>query len=181
MSTGSQGGFSPQQIYPNAMHGFINPMANVHDVVRSQMEYYFSDVNLIKDVYFRRHMNHATGYVHLSVICGFSRMRKLMANEQLIIDALGTANPLVECSGQHVRRRVGWQRWVMTEEQTLLLPRLAVSSSHTSSVLLPAEPARADATSEVDPSLQVSTRPRTHDFDGCAPCFRAAAFLFWYN
>ncbi|KAK3330334.1 hypothetical protein B0H66DRAFT_57731 [Apodospora peruviana] len=59
--------------YPPVNQLFFDP---VFPLIRSQVEYYLSIGNLCKDRYLRQHLD-SNGYVKLSVIAGFKRMREL--------------------------------------------------------------------------------------------------------
>lgn len=78
--------------------------------------YYFSLDNLLKDTFLRSHMD-SQGYVALSLLANFSRMRSLTTDTELI-KFVCTHSPELELrSGSdgkdRVRKREGWEQWVL--------------------------------------------------------------------
>ncbi|KAJ3085438.1 hypothetical protein HK102_014166 [Quaeritorhiza haematococci] len=59
--------------------------------IRCQIEYYFSIENLCRDIYFRRQMDPATGYVPLRMVANFNRVRTLIDMARTKVNA--TKNP----------------------------------------------------------------------------------------
>jgi len=59
-----------------------------------QIEFYFSTQNLCKDVYLRKQMDDATGYVPLQVISEFPKVRKLGAAMADIVEVLAASETL---------------------------------------------------------------------------------------
>ncbi|GAB2226257.1 hypothetical protein Drorol1_Dr00022058 [Drosera rotundifolia] len=76
-----------------------------------QMEYYFSNENLVKDTYLRSQMD-GQGWVPISLISGFKKMTELTNNIQLIIDSVKVSS-LVEVQGDKIRRRDDWDKWII--------------------------------------------------------------------
>lgn len=102
-------GVSQQQtgMFDNAM--LIN-------LVLSQMEYYFSDENLVKDVYFRMHMND-DGFVPLATIVKFNRVKKLTKDIAFLSEALNYSSFLCkDPTHTHVRRAYDWAQWTFNKE-----------------------------------------------------------------
>ncbi|AQL09648.1 La-related protein 1C [Zea mays] len=56
-----------------------------------QIEYYFSDDNLCKDLYLRQHMD-GQGWVPLSLIAGFRQVQKITNNIQFILETVMLSN-----------------------------------------------------------------------------------------
>ncbi|KAI8017601.1 La-related protein 1C [Camellia lanceoleosa] len=77
----------------------------------TQIEYYFSNENLIKDVYLRQNMDEH-GWVSIDLIAGFKKVMDMTDNVQLILDAV-CASDVVEVQDDKVRRRNDWRRWIM--------------------------------------------------------------------
>lgn len=63
------------------------------DAVRKQIEYYFSTDNLVKDMYFRQHMD-ASGYVDLSVIAAFNLVKKHGASITAVAEVVSESKTL---------------------------------------------------------------------------------------
>ncbi|KAL0923523.1 hypothetical protein M5K25_007583 [Dendrobium thyrsiflorum] len=80
-----------------------------------QIDYYFSPENLCKDTYLRNCMDEQ-GWVHISVIAGFNRVKQLTNNIQYIIDTLRLSS-VVEVQGEKIRRRNDWSKWLNATNQ----------------------------------------------------------------
>ncbi|KAL8231695.1 hypothetical protein R6Q57_001473 [Mikania cordata] len=94
---------------PPPMYFVSDPM--LHARIVSQIDYYFSNDNLVKDTYLRENMNEH-GWVPISLIAGFKKVLYLTDNIQLILDAM-RASAVVEVQGDKIRRRNDWIRWLM--------------------------------------------------------------------
>ncbi|AQL09651.1 La-related protein 1B [Zea mays] len=92
-----------------------------------QIEYYFSDDNLCKDLYLRQHMD-GQGWVPLSLIAGFRQVQKITNNIQFILETVMLSN-IVEVQGDKLRRRGAWENW--------LLPKLNYSAGSSSGSMTP--------------------------------------------
>ncbi|CAN1184758.1 La-related protein 1C [Linum perenne] len=79
---------------------FPAPDFQLHSKIVTQIDYYFSNENLIRDTFLRQNMDEQ-GWVS-----------QLTDNIQLILDAL-RASIVVEVQGDKVRRRNDWMRWLM--------------------------------------------------------------------
>ncbi|KAF9999702.1 La ribonucleoprotein domain member 1 [Entomortierella chlamydospora] len=78
--------------------------------ILQQMEYYFSVENLCKDVYMRTQMN-TEGYVPLSLIANFNRVKSLTTDHALIKDAIKNSE-VIELSGDNIRKKGDWATWL---------------------------------------------------------------------
>ncbi|GMI68219.1 La related protein 1c [Hibiscus trionum] len=110
---------------PDSLRGlpFVAPMSPVffpgpephdnqlHANIVNQIDYYFSNENLIKDTYLRQNMDEQ-GWVPIKLIAGFKKVSLLTDNIQLITDALQSST-IVEVQGDRVRKRNDWMRWIM--------------------------------------------------------------------
>lgn len=94
--------------------------------LRSQIEFYFSDENLGRDMYMRKQMS-TDGFVPLITLAGFKRIRMLaplnVGGEQGIIGLLGQALSMsteleLDPTWTKVRRRNGWHDFLVTSEET---------------------------------------------------------------
>ncbi|ETN45322.1 uncharacterized protein HMPREF1541_09153 [Cyphellophora europaea CBS 101466] len=91
----------------------------VLSMVMSQMEYYFSIDNLCKDLYLRKHMD-SQGWVLLSVVANFKRIKQLAGEEQTL-ETLRMVCPQVKnlefMRGQdgeeRIRRQEGWKDFIL--------------------------------------------------------------------
>ncbi|CAF0736715.1 unnamed protein product, partial [Didymodactylos carnosus] len=84
--------------------------SQLRDFVRRQVEYYFSDENLEVDIYLRRKMS-KDGYVPLSLIAGFNRVKSLCEDFNLIVEAV-TNSDIIEMTDKcMVRCRKNPTKW----------------------------------------------------------------------
>lgn len=84
-----------------------------------QIEYYFSVDNLCKDMFLRKHMD-SDGFVKLSLVAGFARMRNLTTDMALLREACLRSREIQIAHGVdefHVRKAVGWETWVLNEKE----------------------------------------------------------------
>ncbi|KAH6797047.1 hypothetical protein C2S52_021601 [Perilla frutescens var. hirtella] len=79
--------------------------------ILNQIEYYFSNENLVKDTYLRRNMD-SEGWISIKLIATFKKVMQLTDNIHLILDAIQASN-VVELQGDKVRRRSDWIKWLM--------------------------------------------------------------------
>ncbi|KAG1466327.1 hypothetical protein G6F46_002030 [Rhizopus delemar] len=79
--------------------------------VMQQIEYYFSIDNLCKDLFLRKQMD-SNGFIDLSFIANFNRVKGLTTDLDLIREALDNSQ-VVERKGDKLRKREGWEMWVM--------------------------------------------------------------------
>lgn len=93
-----------------------------------QIDYYFSDANLIKDEFLKSNMDNQ-GWVPISLIASFPRVKNLTNNIQLILDSLRTST-VVEVLDDKIRRRGEWMRWIHSSNR---FPQEAKASSHAES------------------------------------------------
>nr|CAB3451645.1 unnamed protein product [Digitaria exilis] len=81
--------------------------ADVTQKIVKQVEYQFSDINLVANEFLLKIMNKDTeGYVPLSVIASWKKIKSLGATNQMLVKALRTSTKLiVSDDGKKVRRR----------------------------------------------------------------------------
>ncbi|KAL8218421.1 hypothetical protein R6Q57_021794 [Mikania cordata] len=89
--------------------------SSLHDEILKQIEYYFSDDNLVKDNYLRSHMDDE-GWVPIQLIAGFRRVQALTNDVQMLMSSLSNSSA-VEIQGDKVRRRADWGRWIHTPRE----------------------------------------------------------------
>lgn len=89
----------------------------IHQTLKKQMEYYFSEDNLVKDGYLRAHMD-AQGFVPLDVVAGFRRVTTIAGNQprdflrQACADSQEIDFVLGDGHKELVRVRDNWRKWV---------------------------------------------------------------------
>lgn len=91
----------------------------VHNTLKAQIEYYFSTVNLPKDLFLREHMD-TQGFVPLEVISEFSRVKAIsQQNLQYVREACMDSEDVEFVLGdgktELLRRREGWEMYVLPE------------------------------------------------------------------
>ncbi|KAF9995317.1 hypothetical protein BGZ65_009031, partial [Modicella reniformis] len=86
--------------------------------ILQQMEYYFSIENLCKDVYLRTQMD-SEGYVPLSLIANFNRVKSLTIDTALIKAAIKDSN-VIELSGDKIRKKGDWATWIFPKEDGMV-------------------------------------------------------------
>lgn len=85
------------------------------DVIIKQIDYYFSDTNLVKDNYLRSNMDEQ-GWVPITLIANFPRVKSLTSNVELILDSLKTSS-VVEVQGDKLRKRDDWMKWLPSTQR----------------------------------------------------------------
>uniref|UniRef100_A0A0K0DSE9 HTH La-type RNA-binding domain-containing protein n=1 Tax=Strongyloides stercoralis TaxID=6248 RepID=A0A0K0DSE9_STRER len=81
------------------------------NLIRKQIEYYFSVENLLKDFYLRRKMR-PDGYLELSLIAHFPRVSSISQDMELIIEALLESNKVtLSADKQYIRTAFEPERW----------------------------------------------------------------------
>ncbi|GAB4848439.1 hypothetical protein Ancab_003135 [Ancistrocladus abbreviatus] len=90
---------------------FQPPDPQLHVKIVNQIDYYFSEENLIRDTYLRQNMDEQ-GWVPIALIAGFKKVSQLTDNIQFILDAL-RASTVVEVQGEKIRKRDNWKKWLM--------------------------------------------------------------------
>ncbi|CAG8664821.1 4744_t:CDS:10 [Funneliformis caledonium] len=85
--------------------------------ILQQIEYYFSLENLCKDIYLRNNMD-SEGYVPISLLAGFNRVKALTLDEAFVREAL-LMSYIVEVNGDKVRKREGWEFWLLPKQREL--------------------------------------------------------------
>ncbi|PIA27804.1 hypothetical protein AQUCO_07500018v1 [Aquilegia coerulea] len=89
----------------------------VRTMLTKQIEYYFSHDNLCKDTYLRNYMD-AQGWVPLSVIADFNRVKQLVNNNiPLIVESVRNST-IVEVQDNKIRKRNDWMNWILLPGQS---------------------------------------------------------------
>lgn len=88
--------------------------------ISMQLEYYFSVDNLCKDLFLRRHMD-SQGYVLLSVIASFKRIKSLTEDMELLRFVCRQLRNVEYRPGEdgvdRLRKREEWAQWVLSMEE----------------------------------------------------------------
>ncbi|KAF4457857.1 hypothetical protein F53441_296 [Fusarium austroafricanum] len=148
-------------------------------MLKAQIEYYFSIENLCKDEFLRQRMD-SQGFVPLHFITAFSRIQSLTSDMNLIRAVLEDSTEvdyiIDENEGERLRRRNGWESFVLSMEKRDQLARNAGPAnpafknrhyrfSNGQYHDLPSMPYNAHAYPH-DPNFQAFT---SHDLDGVVP------------
>ncbi|EZF26079.1 hypothetical protein H112_01720 [Trichophyton rubrum D6] len=88
--------------------------------ISMQLEYYFSVDNLCKDLFLRRHMD-SQGYVLLSVIASFKRIKSLTEDMELLRFVCRQLRNVEYRPGEdgvdRLRKREEWAQWVLSMDE----------------------------------------------------------------
>ncbi|KAG2639368.1 la-related protein 6C-like [Panicum virgatum] len=150
--------------------------ADVTQKIVKQVEYQFSDINLVANEFLLKIMNKDTeGYVPLSVIASWKKIKSLGATNQMLVKALRTSTKLiVSDDGKKVRRRQPFTEKHKEELQSrmIIAENLPEDSSRNSlekifgvvgsvkniKICHPQEPSTARAASKSDTHTLVSNK-----------------------
>lgn len=93
---------------------------SVMDMVSTQIEYYFSIDNLLKDMFLRKNMD-SQGFVFMDVIINFNRIKTLTSDKELLkAVCLRSENIEIrvgEDGKERLRRREGWEKFLLPVDQ----------------------------------------------------------------
>ncbi|KAL3845005.1 hypothetical protein ACJIZ3_002408 [Penstemon smallii] len=117
------------------MHFPIMPDPHLQNMILNQIDYYFSNENLVKDTFLRKKMD-AEGWVPIKFIAGFKRVTQLTDNIQLILDSILASN-IVEVQGDKIRRKGDWTKWLLPPDpQSLTRSSPDMLAAHLNTVTL---------------------------------------------
>jgi hypothetical protein len=120
---------SPPFLYSSTPFNYIDRDFVLEQMIRQQIEYYFSIGNLCRDIYFRRQMDQE-GFVDIAVLANFPRIRALTSDAELIRKSL-LSSDVLELRNFRVRRRENWQSFLLPfEPQPFEIP-LVITPLHT--------------------------------------------------
>lgn len=112
--------------YPGAMAmtpAPFSPMMDpqyVVDMVSTQLEYYFSLDNLLKDMFLRKNMD-TQGFVFLDVVANFNRLKQLTVDKDVIkyvcLKSEAIEIRVGDDGKDRLRRREGWEQFVLPTDQ----------------------------------------------------------------
>ncbi|XP_047951140.1 la-related protein 1C-like [Salvia hispanica] len=122
----------PDSLTPIPMVPMPSMFFSMHDPhlptkIVNQIEYYFSNENLVKDTFLRQYMD-GEGWVSIKLIASFKKVIQLTDNIHLILDVIKSSNAL-EVQGDKVRRKGDWMKWIMTPTQTTEVSPQSVNRS----------------------------------------------------
>ncbi|RWS27996.1 lupus La-like protein [Leptotrombidium deliense] len=73
---------------PNTENGVASDISDKEAKIIKQIEYYFSDINLGKDKFMQQEMMKNNGWIPLSVLLTFNRLKAITESEEEIVTAL---------------------------------------------------------------------------------------------
>ncbi|CAG8505928.1 5957_t:CDS:2 [Ambispora leptoticha] len=125
-STGWQHQFG--NVYTAKMPSYVYDLELLKFHILQQVEYYFSVENLCKDIYLRSNMD-TYGFVDISLLANFNRVKLLTLDEKLVREALLNSY-VIEVSNDKARKRDGWEMWLLPNQnqQNINDPTLAEST-----------------------------------------------------
>lgn len=114
-SSRGRGGFQPRYFNRPNPSAYINvDPETLKAYICQQIEYYFSVDNLCRDLFLRSQMD-TEGYVPITLIAGFNRVRGLTSDMSLVRASLELSKILEvkQDSGDLLRKKEGWETWVL--------------------------------------------------------------------
>ena len=109
---------TPTVVPPNVQFGPLSPPdpEDLKEKIRHQIEYYFSEENLLKDIFIRKKMD-SEGYLPISLIASFHRVASLTQDVSMIISALKDSLSVVLSESQlKARPRNNPTSWPMSDK-----------------------------------------------------------------
>ncbi|XP_024528779.1 la-related protein 1A isoform X1 [Selaginella moellendorffii] len=94
--------------------------ASLRQMLVKQIEYYFSVENLCRDIFLRSNMDHQ-GFIPVSTIASFNRVRSLTSDTSIILDALRNS-AVVEVQGDRLRKRHDGASWALPADNSHMVP-----------------------------------------------------------
>ena len=82
----------------------------LRELLRSQIEYYFSEENLQRDFFLRRKMDEG-GFLPISLIASFHRVQALTSDVSLVVEALTNSTTVEIVDGVKLRTRHNPDKW----------------------------------------------------------------------
>ena len=110
---------------PNQFVG-IDPEGQ-KELIKNQIEYYFSEENLQRDFFLRRKMD-AEGFLPISLIASFHRVQALTQDVHMVIEALSDSSMVEVVDQIKVRTRVNPEKWPLVSHVMNVMHCLNVCS-----------------------------------------------------
>ncbi|KAK3828056.1 MAG: hypothetical protein J3Q66DRAFT_321706 [Benniella sp.] len=152
--------------------GYSNHLEMLKCFILQQIEYYFSVENLCKDVFMRNQMD-SEGFVPLSLVANFNRVRYLTTDLELIKEALRPSNE-IELNGDRIRKKDDWATWIFPKENSKVpvpMPDKPSVSLSTVTPTIPSqdnewhtkEPKHSKKQGSVVSTMHMSPTPKSHN------------------
>lgn len=107
--------YSGTMYYGNPYNDFL--AKTVTDYVKKQIEYYFSEENLLRDFFIRRKMD-VNGYIPVTLICSFHRIQSLTSDVTIVLEAIRASDKLELSNNSLVRTRDDPTKWPIRDNDT---------------------------------------------------------------
>ncbi|KAJ1502447.1 hypothetical protein HMI54_006545 [Coelomomyces lativittatus] len=122
--------YPPSSIAHRNVHP-ITDKVTLKKCLQAQIEYYFSVENLCKDIYIRQHMDPCGGWVALSFLASFNRVKLLTDDVEVMKEAL-ISSKVIELDPLHprVRREGDWSRWLLPSTSSTTSPTVSLEETH---------------------------------------------------
>ncbi|KAL4712783.1 hypothetical protein ACJJTC_019435 [Scirpophaga incertulas] len=106
----------PHSFYYGAPYAAALPLdhSTLKDLIKKQIEYYFSPDNLARDFFLRRKMS-PDGTIPVTLIASFHRVRALTADVHLVLDAIRASDRLQLVNGFKVRTAFEPTKWPLLD------------------------------------------------------------------
>jgi len=87
----------------------------LNEAILKQLEYYFSIDNLCKDLFLRSHMDEE-GWVDISVIANFNRVRSLGCENSTLLEIVSKSE-VIESKETKLRAKNDWKTWLLSASE----------------------------------------------------------------
>mmetsp|Transcript_8640 Transcript_8640/g.15533 ORF Transcript_8640/g.15533 Transcript_8640/m.15533 type:complete len:445 (+) Transcript_8640:82-1416(+) len=103
--------------------------ASVKSQVQQQIDYYFCDDNLIKDMFLRKQMNDE-GWVSIALLADFRRVKSMTTDITIIMEAIQSIENIeVDPLQANIRVKNNWSKWLLTGSGAPAAATLPASTS----------------------------------------------------
>ncbi|KAK9713201.1 hypothetical protein RND81_06G011200 [Saponaria officinalis] len=113
--------------YPPAFF-YSAPAPDLYPKLLVQVNYYFSNDNLVKDTHLRSLMDE-NGWIHVDKIVQFPKVQFLTNDANHLLEAVRPST-IVEVQGDKIRRRGDWKRWLLPHNVWFPSASESPSSNH---------------------------------------------------
>jgi len=107
----------PEQQFHPATAQAASETIVLKDLVRKQIEYYFSEDNLVGDFYLRQQMR-SDGSIPIDLILNFRRIQKLTTDYNIILESLHGSTDVI-CDGYSVKAKTEAAKWPISPSSSL--------------------------------------------------------------
>ncbi|GAB0088600.1 La-related protein 1 [Sergentomyia squamirostris] len=125
--------------YPTAYPSLDQP--SLKECIKRQIEYYFSEENLLRDFFLRRKMD-PEGFIPVTLIASFNRVQALNADTALIIEAIRESDKLEIVNDFKMRTKSDPGKWpiISANDPNMTIPALTSQTPVVAAPILPTTP-----------------------------------------